>query len=65
MRRFEKERLQRRSSLREHLPRLSSTDHAPVKLIFVVLYILGAILVWSKQDEIGEEGTYHTHLFLY
>ena len=52
MRRFEKERLQRRSSLREHLPRLSSADHAPVKLIFVVLFILGAILVWSKQDEI-------------
>ena len=53
MRRFEKERLQRRSSLREHLPRLSSTDHAPVKLIFVALYILGAILVWSKKNEIA------------
>ena len=53
MRRFEKERLQRRSSLREHLPRLSSADHAPVKLIFVLLYVLGAILVWSKQDEIA------------
>ena len=53
MRRFEKERLQRRSNLREHLPRPSSTSDAPVKLVFVALYILGAILVWSKQDEIA------------
>ena len=45
MRRFEKERLQLRSSLREHLPRPSFTDHAPVKLIFVLLFVLGAILV--------------------
>jgi len=52
MRRFEKERLQRRSSIREHLPRPSSTSDAPVKLIFVLLFVLGAILVWSKQDEI-------------
>ena len=54
MRRFEKERLQRRSSLREHLPSPSSTSDAPVKLIFALLYILGAILVWSKQDEIAQ-----------
>ena len=53
MRRFEKERLQRRSSLREHLPRPNSTSDAPVKLIFILLYVLGAILVWSKQDEIA------------
>ena len=53
MRRFEKERLQRRSSIREHLPRPSSTSDAPVKLIFVLLFVLGAILVWSKQDEIA------------
>ena len=53
MRRFEKERLQRRSGLREHLPRPSSADHAPVKLIFALLYILGAFLVRSKQDEIA------------
>ena len=53
MRRFEKERLQRRSSLRDHFPRPNSTSDAPVKLIFVILYILGAILVWSKQDEIA------------
>lgn len=53
MRRFEKERLQLRSSLREYLPRSSSTSDAPVKLILVLLYILGAILIWSKQDEIA------------
>ena len=53
MRRFEKERLQRRSSLREYLPRPSSISDAPVKLICVLLYVLGAILVWSKQDEIA------------
>ena len=53
MRRFEKERLQRRSSLREHLLRPNPTSDAPVKLIFVLLYILGSILVWSKQDEIA------------
>ena len=53
MRQFEKERLQRRSSLREHLPRSNSTSDAPVKLIFALLYILGAFLVWSKQDEIA------------
>ena len=53
MRRFEKERLQRRSNLREHLPRPCSTSDAPVKLIFALLYIWGAILVWSKQDEIA------------
>ena len=53
MRQFEKERLQRRSSLREHLPRPNSTSDAPVKLIFVLLFVLGAILVWSKQDEIA------------
>ena len=53
MRRFEKERLQRRSSLREHLPRPNPTSDAPVKLIFVILYILGSILVWSKQEEIA------------
>ena len=53
MRRFEKERLQRRSSLREYLPRPNPTSDVPVKLIFVALYILGAILVWSKQDEIA------------
>ena len=53
MRRFEKERLQRRSSLREHLPRPNATSDALVKLIFIALSILGAILVWSKQDEIA------------
>ena len=40
-------------SLRRVLPRLDSTDHAPVKLIFLVLYILGAILIWNTQTEIA------------
>ena len=35
------------------LPRLDSTDHAPVKLIFLVLYILGAVLIWNTQADIA------------
>ena len=35
------------------LPRLDSTSDAPVKLIFLVLYILGAILIWNTQTEIA------------
>ena len=50
MRRFEKERLQRRSNLREQLPRPNPTSDTPVKLILALIYILGAILIWSKQD---------------
>jgi len=53
MRRFEKERLQRRSSFREHLHRPNPASDVTVKLIFVLLYVLGAILVWSKQDKIA------------
>ena len=40
-------------SLGRNLPGLDSTSDAPVKLIFALLYVLGAILVWSKQDEIA------------
>ena len=40
-------------SLGRVLPRLNSTDHAPVKLIFLILYILGAILIWSTQADIA------------
>ena len=40
-------------SLGRVLPRLDSTDHAPVKLIFLVLYILGAVLIWNTQAEIA------------
>ena len=32
-------------SLGRVLPRLDSTSDAPVKLIFLILYILGAILI--------------------
>ena len=35
------------------LPRLNSTDHAPVKLIFLILYILGAVLIWNAQADIA------------
>ena len=40
-------------SLRNILSRLETTDHAPVKLIFIALYILGAILVRSTQADIA------------
>ena len=40
-------------SLENILSRLETTDHAPVKLIFIVLYILGAILIRSTQADIA------------
>ena len=40
-------------SLGRVLPRLDSTDHAPVKLIFLVLFILGAVLIWHTQADIA------------
>ena len=40
-------------SLENILSRLETTDHAPVKLIFIVLYILGAILIRSAQADIA------------
>ena len=35
------------------LPRLDSTSDATVKLIFLVLYILGAVLIWNTQADIA------------
>ena len=35
------------------LPRLDSTPDAPVKLIFLVLYILGAVLIWNTRADIA------------
>ena len=35
------------------LPRLDSASDAPVKLIFLVLYILGAVLTWNTQADIA------------
>ena len=35
------------------MPRLDAVDHAPVKLIFLLLYILGAILIRSTQADIA------------
>ena len=40
-------------SLGSLLPRLDSTSDAPVKLIFLVLYILGAVLIWHTQADIA------------
>ena len=40
-------------SLENILARLDTTDHAPVKLIFLLLYILGAILIRSTQADIA------------
>ena len=40
-------------SLGRVLPRLDSTSDAPVKLIFLILYILGAILIWNTQAGIA------------
>lgn len=42
-----------RISLGRLLPRLDSTSDAPVKLIFLILYILGAILIWHTQADIA------------
>ena len=35
------------------LLRLDSTSDAPVKLIFLILYILGAVLIWHTQKDIA------------
>ena len=40
-------------TLENILSRLDTTDHVPVKLIFIVLYILGAILIRSTQADIA------------
>ena len=40
-------------SLGRVLPRLDSTSDAPVKLIFLILYILGAVLIWNTQAGIA------------
>ena len=41
------------TSLGRVLLRLDSTSDAPVKLIFLILYILGAVLIWNTQAEIA------------
>ena len=41
------------TSLGRILPRLDSTSDAPVKLIFLILYILGAFLIWHTQADIA------------
>ena len=41
------------TSLGRVLPGLAPTSDAPVKLIFLVLYILGAVLIWNTQVDIA------------
>ena len=40
-------------SLGRVLPRLDSASDAPIKLFFLTLYILGAILIWNTQADIA------------
>ena len=40
-------------SLGRVLPRLDATSDAPVNLIFLILYILGAVLIWHTQADIA------------
>lgn len=40
-------------SLGKILPRLDATSDAPVKLIFVILYLVGVVLVWNTQADIS------------
>ena len=40
-------------SLGKNLPRLDATSDAPVKLVFLILYLLGAVLVWNTQGDIA------------
>ena len=53
MRNTEKKKLQQQTSIREHFPRLNSTSDAPVKLILIMFYLLGGILVWQNQQRIA------------
>ena len=53
MRKIEKQKLHQRTSMREHLPRLNSTSDAPVKLILILFYLMGGILVWKNQQTIA------------
>ena len=41
------------NSLGKVLPRLNSTSDVPVKLFFLILYILGAVLIWNTQADIA------------
>ena len=53
MRKIEKQKLHQRTSIREHLPRLNSTSDEPAKLILIIFYLLGGILVWKNQQTIA------------
>ena len=53
MKKREKKKLQQRTGIREHFPRLDSTSDAPVKLVLIVIYLLSGILVWQNQQSIA------------
>ena len=53
MRKIEKQKIHQRTSIREHVPRLNSTSDAPVKLILILFYLMGGILVWKNQQTIA------------
>ena len=38
-------------SLGKNFPRLDTASDVPVKLIFLILYLLGAVLVWNTQAD--------------
>ena len=40
-------------SMGKVLHRLNSTSDVPVKLFFLILYILGAVLIWNTQADIA------------
>ncbi len=38
---------------KNQIPQFASDSDTPVKLILVLLYILGAVLIWSNQERIS------------
>lgn len=53
MTRNEKYQIKRRTVWRNLWQRLGSVPDLPVKLVFVALYLAGAVWVWSKQDAVS------------
>ena len=49
----EKYQIKRRTLRRDFWQRLCGSPDLPVKLLFVALYLAGAVWVWSKQEDIS------------
>ena len=49
----EKYQIKRRTLRRDFWQRLCGSSDLPVKLLFVALYLAGAVWVWSKQEDIS------------